>query len=266
MKIRNIVPAAVLMTAGLAALPGAAFAAEGVVFSAQTGASVPVHPGETVPVPLGVANVGDQDAAGIVINIRVVNDVELPTTFSNCRYYIDSNVEGAYCRFDTTITPEKVYRVDGFRVSTTAAATTVTPVIFQLLTLETAEKLGGIDALAADAAGQGNPVVTGTGAATTLAVSDLTLQRENATVGFASLTLILPSAPASASSPATASASASASASTTATAATTSGEDGGGLPVTGSDTTTIVGAGTGILALGLIGIVLARRRRTRFVA
>lgn len=44
------------------------------------------------------------------------------------------------------------------------------------------------------------------------------------------------------------------------------GGAGGGLPVTGTATGLIAGAGAVLLALGVVGFVFARRRRTRFVA
>ncbi|MFU8854580.1 LPXTG cell wall anchor domain-containing protein, partial [Micromonospora sp. SL1-18] len=44
------------------------------------------------------------------------------------------------------------------------------------------------------------------------------------------------------------------------------GGDGGGLPVTGSKTATVAGAGAALLLLGGAGYLVARRRRTRFVA
>ncbi|MFF5289334.1 DUF11 domain-containing protein [Paractinoplanes globisporus] len=52
-----------------------------------------------------------------------------------------------------------------------------------------------------------------------------------------------------------------------ATGGGTGGEGGGeGLPITGPQTALIGGAGTGLVAVGLVGFVLARRRRTRFEA
>jgi LPXTG-motif cell wall-anchored protein len=44
------------------------------------------------------------------------------------------------------------------------------------------------------------------------------------------------------------------------------GAGGGGLPVTGASTGIVAGAGAVLLAAGAFGFVLARRRRTRFVA
>lgn len=45
-----------------------------------------------------------------------------------------------------------------------------------------------------------------------------------------------------------------------------SGGGGGGLPVTGASTGIVAGAGVLLLAAGVFGFVIARRRRTRFVA
>ncbi|MEU7572878.1 LPXTG cell wall anchor domain-containing protein [Micromonospora sp. NPDC049240] len=44
------------------------------------------------------------------------------------------------------------------------------------------------------------------------------------------------------------------------------GGEGGGLPVTGSDTATVAGIGGTLLLLGGVGYVIGRRRRARFVA
>ncbi|MEV0003094.1 ALF repeat-containing protein [Micromonospora sp. NPDC050980] len=44
------------------------------------------------------------------------------------------------------------------------------------------------------------------------------------------------------------------------------GGEGGGLPVTGSDTATVAGVGGALLLLGGVGFVIGRRRRSRFVA
>ncbi|XTZ13578.1 LPXTG cell wall anchor domain-containing protein [Micromonospora echinospora] len=44
------------------------------------------------------------------------------------------------------------------------------------------------------------------------------------------------------------------------------GEDDGSLPITGARTGLVLAAGGLLLAAGVVGLVLARRRRTRFVA
>ncbi|MEV6490457.1 LPXTG cell wall anchor domain-containing protein [Actinoplanes sp. NPDC051633] len=46
----------------------------------------------------------------------------------------------------------------------------------------------------------------------------------------------------------------------------TSGDDGGGLPITGADTGTVAGIGGALLLLGGAGYVIGRRRRSRFEA
>ncbi len=75
-----------------------------------------------------------------------------------------------------------------------------------------------------------------------------------------------PSVTASAAPSATPSATTTASPS--ATPAAPEGEDGegGGLPVTGSDTGTVAGVGGALLLLGGAGYLIGRRRRSRFVA
>jgi LPXTG-motif cell wall-anchored protein len=75
-----------------------------------------------------------------------------------------------------------------------------------------------------------------------------------------------PSSPASASPSVSASASVSPAAGSSSTSPGASGGAGGGLPVTGAGTATLAGVGGGLLILGAAGYLIARRRRTRFVA
>ncbi|MFI5491471.1 LPXTG cell wall anchor domain-containing protein [Actinoplanes sp. NPDC051859] len=190
--------ASVLLAAGVAALPTAAFAAEDMgVLHVRTGAAVPVHPGETVTVPVGIANVSDKPVTGVVAEIRVLNDVNLPTTFSNCRYYVDSNVEGALCEFDTEFAPGKVYEIAGLQVSVEPVVKKdkLTPVIVRMLTPEWVKGQGGIDAFAAKEAGRGTSVKTGTAGPATLVEATHPLSTEGEVVGFAGLSLIVPPAP-----------------------------------------------------------------------
>jgi LPXTG-motif cell wall-anchored protein len=75
--------------------------------------------------------------------------------------------------------------------------------------------------------------------------------------------IVVPTGPSPTASP-----TASPSASTTAAPATTEPSDGsgGGLPVTGSRTTAVAGLGALLPAAGAAGFLVARRRRTRFIA
>ena len=94
---------AAFLTAGVLAVPSVAHAAEDApLFGALTerdaaGKSVvyPIRPGESVPVVLGVTNRGTAPSAGVVVNVRVFNDLNLPKAFTNCLYYVDSNLDGA---------------------------------------------------------------------------------------------------------------------------------------------------------------------------
>ncbi|MFI5928806.1 LPXTG cell wall anchor domain-containing protein [Micromonospora sp. NPDC051543] len=52
----------------------------------------------------------------------------------------------------------------------------------------------------------------------------------------------------------------------TSTSPVAAGGDGGGLPVTGADTATVAGIGGALLLVGGASFVIARRRRSRFVA
>ncbi|GIF11654.1 hypothetical protein Ate01nite_16860 [Actinoplanes teichomyceticus] len=235
----------------------------------------PIRPGETVPVVLGVANVGSAPAPGVIVNIRTYDDVNLPRTFSNCLYYTDSNVEGAWCEIDAELAADRrTYALTSFQVAAADPAAKLPAIVFQWFPTSFADKSGGIEKLAAQYSGQGSTPVRGTGDTLGLAPQELTIPTETSRVGFAYVKLVTPSAtptrptsgPTSASpaptSPAPTSPSAGAGAGGTGDGGTGAGD--GGLPVTGSNTAVIAGLGGVLLAAGALGLLVARRR-TRFV-
>src|SRR4051812_22704480 len=93
-----------------ALIPSAAIAADGQTtppLSAlterdETGKtkSYPGRPGDVVSPVLGVANLSGAAIKGAAVNIRVIDGLDQPKTFDNCHYYVDSNLDGAWCQFD----------------------------------------------------------------------------------------------------------------------------------------------------------------------
>src|ERR1700754_1034461 len=91
----GFVVGAVMLSVGLAASPAfgvdAPDAAELVALSAKdprTGdvLGYEVGPGQAVPAVLGVINSGEEPVDGLVVQVRVVNDLDLATKYANCWY------------------------------------------------------------------------------------------------------------------------------------------------------------------------------------
>jgi LPXTG-motif cell wall-anchored protein len=279
MKIMVRAVGALFLAAGVLAIPSVAQAADGApLFGALTerneagGAKVyPIHQGETVPVVLGVTNKGTGPSAGVVVNIRVIDDLDLPKSFTNCRYYVDHNLHGAWCEIAGELPVGGTYALSQFSVTAAPDAKTFSAVTFQWFPKDWADKNGGIDGFAERDSRGGPAPVAGTGDELKLEPRELPIPAETARVGFAYLKLIAPPASPSPSDSPSPSPSDSATATATPTPTSTDaaggggGGDGGGLPLTGTNTAFIAGAGAVLLLIGGI-VVAAFRRRTRFTA
>ncbi|GAA4565175.1 hypothetical protein GCM10023176_12610 [Micromonospora coerulea] len=277
---------AAILAAGVAALPAPALAAPDPAKLAAvteqdpaTGRNIkyPVKRGEVVPASLGVTNLGDAPVKGLVVQVRAVDDLDLLPKYDNCWYGKDSNVDIAWCEFDDELAVGATLATTGDLIvtSTDAQADKVVVVIFRWASKEWADGLGGVQKLAENE--QGTDPVRGTGSTLTLAPRELPLPAKPNPINFVYASLVTPPAASPTASPSTstspsASISPSASASPTgplpsaSPAAPGAGGGDGGLPVTGSNTATVAGVGAVLLLLGGVGYLVARRRRTRFVA
>jgi LPXTG-motif cell wall-anchored protein len=240
----------------------------------QTGNNVryPVKPGEVVPAKLGVTNIGDAAVDGLVVELRVLDDLDFATRYDNCWYAVDSNADEAWCEFDTSLAADATLALYGdiVRVIDNARPDKVGSIMFRWASKDWADERGGVQALADGFAGQGSAAVRGTESGLTLEPASLPLPAKPNALNFAYTELITPtpsptpSSPAATTSPTT---EPTASPTTSPTAGTPGdGGTGGGLPVTGAQSATLAGAGAGLLLLGAAGYLIARRRRTRFVS
>ncbi|MEU7909053.1 LPXTG cell wall anchor domain-containing protein [Actinoplanes sp. NPDC049118] len=225
----------------------------------------PVKPGDLSPAVLGVANNSDEAVDGVVVHIRVLNDLDLPRTFSNCRYYVDSNLDGAWCEFDQELAPGATYAIAEPLVAVAPAAVqkNIGAIVFGWTTAEDARAKGGIEALAKAESLRGEST-PGSKGAVALEARPLPMPASPNSLGFAYVRL-----PQAASTPSTGPATttpATPAATPTSTGAVAAGGEGGGLPVTGAGAATVAGAGATLLLAGGAGYVVARRRRTRFIA
>jgi hypothetical protein len=288
---------AAFLSAGLLAVPSAALAdtsadpvkVVGLVELDDAGKTVqyPIHQGEEVPVVIGVADVGTAPTK-VVVNIRVVDDVDLPKTFDNCWYYVDSNLEGAWCEFDRELAVGETYEASPFRIAVApdARPNKLSAIMHGWFSESYAQQRGGIEALAKRDSGKGTTPAKGTEATLRLQPKKLTIPADAVWIGFAGIKLVTPPSSTPVTTPPTsgatpsagttpsagASSSAGASAGVTPSISATpvpgggGGSDDGGLPVTGAKAATMAGGGAVLLIAGLVGFLLARRRRTRFVA
>jgi LPXTG-motif cell wall-anchored protein len=237
--------------------------------------AVPAKPGEVVAPVLGVANLSKAPIKGAAVQIRVLNDMDLPKTFENCQYYTFTNLEGAWCQFDEELNADgRSYALDNLRVSIAASAKELDSVSFRWVTPAEVTAAGGIEAMAKRDSFT-HAAVAGTQGKLRLVERQLPPRATPHPVGFAFIRLILPtptaptgapssSAPSSSAPTATASAPASDGAAPGPTAG--SGGEGGGLPLTGSSAATAAGIGGVLVLAGGAFYLLARRRRNRFTA
>lgn len=275
----------VVLAAGVAVLPTAAVAATDTATLAAVTEQDPatgknmkylVEPGEVVPAAFGVTNLGEAPVKGLVVQLRMLDDLDFATKYDNCWYAVDSNADTAWCEFDDELAVDATLALVGDVVATKpdARADKVTSIMFRWGSKEWADAQGGVQQLAQQYAAQGTTAERGTESGLTLAARELPLPATPERINFAYAGLVTaptgeptPSASATATAAPTSSAPAGApTASPAAPGQGGTGGDGGGLPVTGSNTATVAGAGVALLLLGGAGYLVARRRRTRFVA
>jgi LPXTG-motif cell wall-anchored protein len=280
--------AAAVLTAGVLGLPPAAQAAgrdtaklSTLTAADSAGKSVinPIHPGETVAIGLGARNKGDAAVDGLVVSLRVQDDLYLPKEFSNCEYYEDGAMHGAWCQIDGQLAAGASSGITPFHVSALKNASKIRGgMMIATYSKAWADTQGGIEALAKSAAVTGGPAA-GAGGKLELGAAAPAPAKDWGPVGFSYYNLISASPSGSSSSSTgtgtgtgtgagtgTASPSASATSSSPAAAATGQHNDGGGLPITGSDTVIAIGAGVLLLGGGAVAFAVARRRRAKFVA
>ncbi|GAA2558919.1 hypothetical protein GCM10010435_32540 [Winogradskya consettensis] len=222
-----------------------------------------VGPGQPLPGTLGVRNLGSETVHGLVLDVRLSdNGLKFIRLGDNCWFTLEEKPDSAWCSFDTDLAPGATLRVDG------AIGTTVAPYLvgdygkdlrFHWVSKEWADDKGGIAKLAGIDAIENTTATKGTAAAFTLTsgAADLVGTVSRST-GF--VMLFWPPTPdPPSSSPTTSPAPAPG-------GGGDDGEAGGSLPITGSRTVVVAGAGVLLVIAGLAGFVLARRRRTRFSA
>ncbi|MET8836733.1 LPXTG cell wall anchor domain-containing protein [Micromonospora sp. NPDC004540] len=274
-----------VLAAGVAALPAAGHAAPALdsatlaavtELDPATGLNLkyPVKPGEVVPAALGVTNLGDAPVQGLVVQIRVLDDLDLAVKHDNCWYAVDSNLEAAWCEFDSELAAKQTLAIVGDVVTAKADARPdkVTSIVFRWYSKEWVDAQGGVQKLADGDAGQGTTAVRGTEAALTLAERELPLPETPRAINFAYAQLVTPPTTQPTPTPgATPTATPTGGTEPTAVPSGTPGAPGesgagGGLPVTGANIGVLAGVGGALLLLGGGGYLIARRRRTRFVA
>jgi LPXTG-motif cell wall-anchored protein len=272
---------ATILAAGLAAAPAAAAPAANEPDAAKLAAGTEKDPqtgknrtyrvgqGEDVPAVLGVTNLGDAPVDGLVIQVRILNDLDFTKKYENCWYAVDSNQETAWCEFDEELAPGASLALTGAGISTKpdARAENISSIVYLWYSKEWADARGGIQVLADEWAGQGTKAVRGTDNPLTLTTPSGPLGGLGGPIGFAGVQLVTPPTTATPTPTATPSATTTvAPAPASSSSLGAAGGEGGGLPVTGADTATVAGIGGGLLLLGGAGYLIARRRRTRFVA
>src|SRR3954465_14841465 len=102
---KYLLTAAAAVAAGALIVPAAAQGARvpghegGFVALSKVGGGRAVPPGAVVPVTIGVAYNGNVSPEGVLLKVRAPGGLELPRTFGNCWYFVDSGTEGAWCKF-----------------------------------------------------------------------------------------------------------------------------------------------------------------------
>jgi LPXTG-motif cell wall-anchored protein len=240
-----------------------------------------VYAGDTTTVTAGVGYNNNVSPQGAVLRIRTLNDVTLPKTFTNCWYVTDANARIAWCKFEETIQMATAYELNDFRVTVDEKATgKLDGIAFAWFGGAYDTDKGGLEELAKADAGDGATPAKGTQKPLTLVKSNRLKFVAGPPAGFAYLDLLeggrpqkpiptgtatTPATTAPTTAPATVPTS-SAPAPGVAEKPPAAAGSGGGLPITGTNTAVFAGVGAVLVAAGVTGFVLTRRRRNNFVA
>ncbi|MBM2619466.1 hypothetical protein JIG36_28325 [Actinoplanes sp. LDG1-06] len=173
------------VTAAAVTLPSTAWAADPEPqLVALTNASAgdtqtyrPFQKGQSLPVAAGIANVGAAPVRGVVVDLYVSGEMELPRDWTNCEYYGDDIVQGAWCEFDTELQAATSYLLNPLSIAGQADASRIKYphwLLFSWYPKSYAEENGGIRNLARNASSQeGRDPVRGTKLPLTLQKADL---------------------------------------------------------------------------------------------
>ena len=209
----------------------------------------------------GVVNRGDAPVDGVVLHVRVLNDLDLVVRYGNCWYADWTNQESAWCAFDAELGVDAALAVEAPIVAPKADARPegISSIVYQWWSQEWVDANGGLQGVADRWAGPGTAAELGDGDALTVAPAGEPLSTPvTGSLGFIGVTLTPSSSPTASPEPP--------SSPTPTVVPSPSGGGGGGLPVTGAGTTTVAGLGVALLLVGGVGYVLARRRRSRFIS
>jgi hypothetical protein len=234
------------------------------------------------------------------IKISVDGDLDLPRSFSNCAYFVNGTIKGAWCAFEDTIQSGMAYELSPLMVTVLpqAKAELLDAVGFEWYGREYGADLGGIAGLAEREGAPGTKPVKGPGTLR-LVKSKRLVPRVGPSFGFVNLTLVQgpPGKPPRTAKPSMTPTTRPAvtpatkpttqpdtGSTTTPTDPAPTGADApaaappappptdlpsgsvGPLAFTGSKTAAVGGAGIFLIGAGLFVAVLMRRRGTKFVA
>ncbi len=198
MKLRMTAVVSVV-SAGVLAMPGAASAKvpgqEGGLVALSEPGSVAIHPGETVPVTIAVGNnTNISGIPGVFLNVTVTGGLDLPHSFTNCWYYSNAGIKGAWCLFDGAMQAGGVYAAVPFAISAArhARADEVGGVAFQW------GGWGGADTMLANAvrdAGPGSAPVRGSSGTLGLSLTTALPSKKGPPAGTAPVHVVGPLPP-----------------------------------------------------------------------
>ena len=209
------------------------------------------RPGQPISPPVLVTNNGDKPVDGAALRLVGYSGLQRFNNYTNCGY--DKGDQQMYCRFDTVLAPGATYQLEGRPLAIRGNATPGEAAGYAaiLFTGDDFDETGIMSALTKGTEG----VLCLVPRPSALRVPTTDSNGEN-NIAFGHVDVFDVPGGGPSSPPSTPPGGGSAG----------SGQHGGGLPVTGLPTGAIAGAGAGLLVLGGVGFLLARRRRARFVA